>query len=234
MSLIRIDTLEEAPDFIQKCYARVTQGLIYAPVRIVSRKILLEPSTPTAFKTLPWDRFEREARFHYENDGFEVIRLEHFASQMVGDEREKVFADPQLLGTHLRRVLSPADYQTYISKSAAIQTAIALNGIDPKLYSVSFYPPDFLVINRNDRSFKFVEVKGPTDKLRFRQANWYVNLIPTHWDYEIFASVNRQFDDVFLCTPTGPRAGEHFAASYQQAMHEVAEFRTMEQRRRNV
>ena len=226
MSIIEVDTIDVAPQFISKCYLRVTQQMINCRVRIVSRNNLQEANVGPHFKDFPWDRYEREAKYYYESIGYTVIRLEHFASCAVS-ENERMFPKAKVLGGLLRKYLSNEDYTKYIYKKQSIKEAIALNGIDPKDYSISLYPPDFLVVENSSNKWKFVEVKGPTDKLRFRQANWFINLMPEAWDYEIFASLNRTFDDTYVCKASARRSGERFMDEYAKELESVKEYNEM-------
>jgi len=227
MSELMISDFSCAPNFVEKCYNRVTQGMIICPVRIVSRdqlKNLGEVSKD--FSDFPWEKYEREAKGYYESRGYEVIRLEHFASAGVGG-REHIFPKSKILGEYLRHYFSESDYSLYIHRSEEINKFLVLNGVYPTDYSISFYPPDFLVVDKMSGEWQFVEVKGPKDKLRFRQANWFVNLIPKTWKYEIFASLDRQFEDTFMFIPNGPRAGSRFEEMHRVEISEVEEYRAL-------
>lgn len=224
MPVIEISQIDNAPEFIAKCYQRVTQNMVNCQVKVVSRSNLEEVNPEDHFSKFPWDKYEREAKFFYESDGFLVIRLEHFASSAVA-VNEHIFPEAKILGGYLRKHLNGNDYAKYVFRKKSIRDATALNGIDPKDYSISFYPPDFLIVDRNSGKFKFVEVKGPADKLRFRQANWYINLIPEEWEYEIFASINRKFDDVYLLKKQDTRAGPKFKDEYEKQLESVNDYR---------
>lgn len=226
MNFIEIDAIDEAPQFIAKCYRRVTQEMINCQVTVISRNHLQEANIESQFKDFPWDRYEREAKYYYESTGHTVIRLEHFASCAVA-ENEKMFPKASALGALLRKYLSSDDYATYTFKKRSVKEAISLNGIDPKDYSISFYPPDFLVIENESNKWKFVEVKGPTDKLRFRQVNWFINLMPEAWNYEIFASLNRKFDNVYLCKSSGYRIGKKFAEEYAKELENINKYNSI-------
>jgi hypothetical protein len=218
--IIEIYQKDEAPHFVEKCYQRVTQEMINCQVRIISRNILKDVNGEYQFTNFLGNMYEKEAKYYYESTGFTVIRLEHFASNAVG-EKESIFPEAKVLGDLLRKHLSKDDYNKYIFKKSAVKNVLVLNGIDPKDYSISFYPPDFLVINNNDGKWKFVEVKGPTDKLHFRQANWFVNLIPESWDYEIIALLNKKFDETYLCKIPGSRSGDKFNKEYAKKQKSV-------------
>lgn len=107
------------------------------------------------------------------------------------------------------------DYLKLIHKKRCLLKSISLNGIDPKDYPLICYVPDFLVVDFKTGKWKFVEVKSYRDKLHFKQANWYVNLIPKHWEYEIFAQLKQEFDEIYNCSSLGPRKGEQFQRLYQ-------------------
>jgi hypothetical protein len=135
-----------------------------------------------------------------------------------------MFKGSERLGVSLRRYLSNSDYSLFIRRSYKLHNVVPLNGIDPKDYSICFYPPDFLLINNRSGEWKFVEVKGPKDKLHFRQANWFVNLIPKVWKYEIFASLDMQFEGMYLCVLDGNRSGPRFNEKYKAVLKDVANY----------
>lgn len=222
MDQFNIPSLEQAPLFVQKCYRRVTQQLINCPVRVVSRSKLSGPTKSVESELkLPFNEYEREAFDYYQSSGFEVIRLEHFASTGVG-RSEHLLKDSEKLGKLLRLHLPEADYQAYISRSKRGKAAVSLSSVYPENYPISCYPPDFLIIDKVSKRFKFVEVKGPNDKLHYRQANWYLNLIPSHWGYEIFASLNNAFEQLYLCNLSEPRIGPNFDTMHQAERLEVS------------
>lgn len=205
--------------------------MIHCPVRIESRSTLQQSASLGAFEDSSGNIYEREAKYYYQSKGYKVIRLEHFASAGVGS-KEDILPESKILGNHLRKYLPPDTYQTFIRKSKASQEALVLNGVSPKDYSLSFYPPDFLVIDITTNIWKFVEVKGPTDKLHFRQANWYINLLPNQWEYEIFASVNIKFEDSYICNIADTREGIKFQNEYSNKIDEVNKWNTMMKNRK--
>lgn len=227
MHELTIRDFANAPNFVERCYKRVTHEMINCPVRIVSRDQLQDTSeVSNIFSDFPWDEYEREAMRYYQSRGHEVIRLEHFASCGVG-HKENIFEKSKHLGRYLRRYLSKSDYSLYIHRSEKIENTVSLSEINPHEYSISFYPPDFLVVDKKRGEWQFVEVKGPKDKLRFRQANWFINLIPEPWEYEIFASLDRHFEETFVCITNGPRAGPGFEDVYRAACNDVDKYRAI-------
>ncbi|MDD5462012.1 MAG: VRR-NUC domain-containing protein [Methylococcales bacterium] len=210
---------------ISKCIKRVTQGMINCDLIIVSRSNLSEDIQIPKYFPGSWNKYEKEAAYFYKKQGYDVIRLEHFASCGVG-EKEDIFEDSKRLGKLLREFLPQEDYKKYIYKSEQCREAVALNGVYPKYYSLSFCPPDFLVVNKTSSQWKFVEVKGPTDKLHFRQANWYINLMPSNWDYEIFASLNKEFEEIYIENDL-PKKGNIFDDLYAEKVRESDKFNNM-------
>ena len=218
MSIFEITDINEAPKHIINCQRRVTQELINCRVRIVSRQNMTES------KESPRNRYESEAKRYYQSLGYTVIRLEHFTSASV-KHQEDCYPESKILGRQLRKYLSKSDYDTYTYRNPLLEEAISLDTIDPKDYSISFYPPDFLMINKESGKHMFVEVKGPSDKLRFRQANWFVNLLPESWEYEIFASINKKFDETYVYTPNTTKGCPKFYEEYEKEIVEVNKWR---------
>ena len=221
---------------IPKCVNRVTAGLVNCNIRIVSKKRLKESNQYLGCQGANFN--EREAAFYYEQQGYEVIRLEHFALASVGQPGEYARVESEPIAGHLLRLLPAEAYRRLIARSERyVETkSLALNSVMPKDYALAFYPPDFLVVRRRllkPNEFKFVEVKGPKDSIHFRQANWIVNLKPEDWDFEIFASVHDQVEDTFVECDL-PATTEGFAVAYQEAYEEVIGYRlTMEKVKKN-
>lgn len=219
MSEINIPNIAASPLFVRRCFERVTGGLVNCPVVVVSRNKLAGLSLSAQGPASNLNKFEREAAAYYERLGYSVTRLDHFASCSV--HYNEGFDDSAALGKALRALLPSADYLRYIHRDPEVREGIVLNGVDPRKYALAFYPPDFLVAKRGSTDWKFVEVKGPADSLHFHQANWYVNLMPPTWHYEIFASLGRDFGETYRCMPEGARGTSLFSAALQEQLTEV-------------
>ncbi|MBL4783637.1 MAG: VRR-NUC domain-containing protein [Porticoccaceae bacterium] len=216
-----LSEISEKELYISKCINRVTQRMINCDIVIMSRENLSEGGEKIDIQGA-FNKYEKEAAFFYQTKGYEVIKLEHFASSGAGD-KEHIFDESKELGIKLRKIFPIDEYQKFIYKSDACRKALVLNSIYPAEYSLSFYPPDFLVVKNDTKEWKFVEVKSPRDKLHFRQANWYVKLMPENWNYEIFASLNRKCDGVTIKTDL-PRNGAVFEEIYSEEVTSTDKF----------
>jgi hypothetical protein len=164
----------------------------------------------------------REAANYYEKKDYFVIRLETSSSVFVG-KKENLFEDSAKLGKLLREYLPFNEYLKFIHTPVIEKGILALNGVYPENSPISSYPPDFLVINKLNHEWKFVEVKSPKDKISFRQANWYINLMPNNWQYEILALINKDFEDVYIQNDLDKK-GILFDEIYNEEKKEVDEF----------
>jgi len=62
--------------------------------------------------------------------------------------------------------------------------------------------------------------------LHFRQANWYVKLMPENWNYEIFASLNRKCNSITIKNNL-PRNGSIFEKIYAEEVKKTDDFNKM-------
>lgn len=226
----------QAPSNLQSHISRVTSRLINCDIRIISRTDLKNldntKEPPTGL-----NKHEKEAFSYYTSIGYEVIRLEHQFLSLVG-EKEHLFAESKALGDKLRSLIPRRDYLKLIHRNENLlnKKALVLNSVYPRDYSLAFYPPDFIAVKKRllgANEFKFIEVKGPTDRLHFRQANWYVNLMPNHWQYEIFASINEDIEEIYIERDT-PTKGVEFDETYEMHKLEVKEFRAASKTKRKT
>ncbi len=165
---------------------------------------------------LACNEYEREAAYFYKKNGYDVIlKLDHIAIQVESyDEVSRA------LNTSLRRYMPKIEYEKFMFKTDQVKKSLNLNEVYPEHYSLSFYPPDFIVFNSKSGDWKFVEVKSPTDKLHFRQANWYINLMPDHWKYELFCSINKDIEDIYIKNDL-PKKGGAFDSIYLQHVNDT-------------
>lgn len=158
-------------------------GLARPDVRVVPDVSAVSPLSASVWKA-QWTRYEKVAVAFYETNGYEVVRLSHETLSSVGEHYAGGVPGASKLAIALSRLLSEEDLKLLTAKSEAVRKALALNSVDPRRYSLAFYPPDFLCsLKAQPGDWFFVEVKGAGDSFHIRQANWLVHLKPTHWRY---------------------------------------------------
>lgn len=233
---IKLTAIRQFEASVPSCVARVTAGLVNCNVRIVSKNQLNESKQYLGEKGANLN--EREAAFYYQQQGYEVVRFEHFASSAMGGLDAYSIKVSELLKRDVRKLLSKIQYERLIKRTDRFNETVdvSLNTVMPKDYPLNFYPPDFLVVRRHllkPNEFKFVEVKGPTDHIHFRQANWAINLKPSDWKFEIFASVRGDMEETFVECDL-PTATDAFLKAYKQKHDEVLDFRAMMKRNEKI
>lgn len=92
---------------------------------------------------------------------------------------------------------------------------LSLDGLSPKKWPLGAYLPD-LVCGTSEGQWRFVEVKGPGDSLHFRQANWFVNLKPGHWAFEVCMPMEG-ISEPLVVSAGSKLAGPSFAAAFAAA-----------------
>lgn len=210
-----ISTLDS---IIKKRLLSATKNLIRCDTQIVSRNKLSNADLVKDGYILDCNKYEREAAYFYKKNGYDVIlKLDHW---MVGEESYDDLS--KNLMTTLRKYLPNAEYNKLIFRSEEAKNSINLSEIYPEHYPLHCYLPDFIAFNTKDGDWKFIEVKSPTDKLSFRQANWYINLMPDHWKYELFCSVNNDIDDIYIKNDLS-RKGDSFDGIYKQHTNKIDE-----------
>lgn len=222
MNTYTLSEIQNDTSFIGKCVRRVTQGIVNCNILIISRKNLLENVKIENNSPNSCNKYEKEAAYYYQTKGYRVIRLDHWATCSVG-RNEHLFKEAAKLGDLLRSIFSREDYSKFIYRPKYHDKTISLSSIYPKNYPLSVYPPDFLVINKSNLKWKFVEIKSPNDRIHFRQANWYINLLPANWEYEIFASLNKEFDDIYIKNNL-PRKRVGFDELYKKEKRKVDKY----------
>ena len=217
--------LSDAPAPIQSTAKRVTNDLIRCDIRIASRSKLADLRSPRRLppSSARLNKFELEAASLYASRGYKVIRLEHFAANGVG-RSEHLMPESKMLGKKLRKHLTRDAYLRFIQTSDAVSEALVLNEVDPRDYPLNCYPPDFLMV-RSKQEFVFVEVKGPRDRLHFRQANWAINLLPKDWRFEICALVERDIPAPEMVLKLHRSSTQKFRDELQAKIAEAQNFR---------
>ena len=213
---IIIRKLDEAPAFVSTAYKRVTSSLINCKVRIVSRKHLYLPSETESIFNIKCNDYEKEVAHFYHLNGYKSIRLEHFTTSSLTNKNLQSL-QVRTLAKDLQTNFSMEFYNLFSFTSRSVKRALHLGEVSPKQYPLHCYPPDFLMVNHELPTWRFVEVKSPKDKLHFMQANWFVNLKPDDWEYEIFATLNKEFDESYLIDLSDvDKHGVKFDDAYQK------------------
>lgn len=202
--------------------SRRLAGLVWAPTRLVPYGRGAAPHAATVWRG-QWTTAEKSAAAFYESVGYEVIRLSHETSTSVGQPYEARVPGAAQLAEALHRILPANVVRTWTSRSPKPEESLTLNGVDPRDYPVSGYPPDFLCARSGD--WRLVEVKGPGDSIHFRQANWLVHRREPEWPFEVCMPMQGLAEARFV--PDEIRPGPAFTATYQAELEEVLDYRTM-------
>ncbi len=165
--------------------------------------------------------FEKEAVSYYESIGYEVTRIgrgHDLESKLRGKFPKPVHA--QFFGKTPAMEELERLYQERLRQSPPG----VLNGIQPDQFPLQAYPPDLFAM-RSKHDWKFIEVKGPSDSMSFRQANWFINAAPKEWAYEIYASINRGMDEVLVLDFGDKRSTVKFEQQLERERLESKEYR---------
>lgn len=207
------DVLNE-DSYVKNHYIKITNDLVRCDACIVSRKRLAEVKGSNLDYIGSCNKYEIEAADFYRRKGYNYIyKLGHWYTNTTIKDPKSI-----QLKHNLIRHLPEGEYERFMYKPK--NNFICLGELYPNEYSLSFYPPDFVIFNSITGDWKFVEVKSPRDSLSFRQANWYVNLMPSHWKFEIFSLVNKDMEDVFLKSDL-PRKGGYFDEIYTEEIQKT-------------
>lgn len=193
--------------YIAKHYIKVTNDLVGCDALIVSRKRLKEVKGCEIDYIGACNKYEKEAASYYRERGYNyILKLDHWLTSTTLKEPKAL-----QLKHNLIRHLPEGEYERFIHHPKKIDSNFGK--LYPHEYSLSSYPPDFVIFNSSTGDWRFVEVKSPNDNLSFRQANWYVNLMPDHWKFELFCLVNKDIENIFLKSDL-PRKGGLFDDIY--------------------
>lgn len=213
---ILISNLDDAPIFVRKAYNRVTSGLVNCKVRVVSRKHLYLPSETEPTFIIKCNDYEKEVAHFYHLNGYKSIRLDHATTSSLTIKTLQSL-QVRTLAQDLQTHLSLEFYNLFTFTSRTVKRALHLGEVSPRQYPLHCYPPDFVMVNDKLSSWHFVEVKSPKDKLHFKQANWFLNLKPDDWGYEIFATLDTDFDEAYLIDLSNVnKQGIKFEEAYQK------------------
>lgn len=158
--------MDKMPEAALHCeIMRRLGGLVTAPVRLIPDLPCLPPQAKNIWSG-QWTRVEMAAARYYEELGYEVVRLEHFTSQSVGQSYEAWAPGGKQLGDAMRRILPRDVYTVWTSRRSS--EASSLDRTYPRDYPVSGYVPDLLLSGRGE--WRLAEIKGPGDALHPRQA----------------------------------------------------------------
>ena len=194
-------------------------GLGRAPVRLIPDQRGANPRAAEIWRG-QWTSPERAAAQYYESLGYEVVRLSHETSTSVGKAYESRIPGAAQLAHAMRRILPAAVFRAWTAANPRLNEIPSLNYVPPHEYPVSAYPPDLLCARSDD--WRFVEVKGPGDRLHFRQANWLIHCREPAWAFEVCMPLRGLSQAQFIFDETGP--GPAFAAAYAEALQEHEDF----------
>lgn len=222
------------PEWVRKLVDRVTSGLVQCSITILSagRKSLVENSFDGA---VGLTRSEAFVAAHYRALGCKVVRLEHTVASGLGRGRlgiSKIDEARERLRGELIDALPYSAYEQFATVNQhTLDEVRVLNEAALSEYPLSSYPPDF-VMGLSGHRFVFVEVKSATDALHFKQANWFLNLKPLDWQYEIVATVPRRLGSPLRVPEGRNKEGPNWQRALQSAEKERSEFQLVEDRRK--
>lgn len=224
---------DQYPTWVKKVVGQATSDLVQCPLTIL-------PASREALNDITLDgsrgltAAEAFVAAHYANRGCKVIRLEHMQTSILSRDNppDSLAEAREVLRGDLLAAMPMSAYQRFINVSEHLQGHSALNGVSPLHYPLHAYVPDFMLA-MDGRRFVFVEVKSQTDALHFRQANWFLNLKPADWHYEIVVTVSRKLTAPIRIPAGLEKRGPAWAAEWQRAEQDTESFREISQRAEN-
>lgn len=221
--------LSELPEPLRLEITQRLSGLACPQVRLIpyERRGPLLPSHAQSLQGGGWTKAEAAAAAFYEASQMRVARLSmqllfNVQKHALGGEALYKASDEaaaKAVWAALQEVMPQADIDTLLQSPKRNARHLSLDGLSPRKWPVSAYMPDLVCGTRRD-GWRFVEVKGPGDSLHFRQANWFVNVKPERWVFEICMPMAGITEPLVVAPgrkPAGPRFAAALAAAEEDA-----------------